>query len=330
MLNLILKILVVFLFIFSKAVMAHNEWQQDAIINFIDGYEAGNTQLMGITSNTDLNGIKNSAMDDYQLFFLKCQDRQLTLKDVHWGDRRITADFFTTVDGLTSQGSLTLFLNTSSHKLNRIESNHKVYEASQGTSADMAQMADKFTSAVAVGGHAGSEMNPLMAGLGPLGFIAVGGGMVAIRQDLKHNDSLHACIGASRSMGSFGWGAATNNVIAMAGLGPLAIIGGLAAGSMSYQGNYKGDCEEGPVRFKSISRERSGHTLQALNLETPHPEVEPALTLAFKDTRLPFEEALTSKDNNRHPQDEREIFQIEPSLKYFLDKRDMGGAPFWH
>ena len=71
-------------------------------------------------------------------------------------------------------------------------------------------------------------------------------------------------------------------------------------------------------------------SFQAADLNTLNPEIKPPLTLAFKDTRLPFEEDLTSKDSNRHLQDERETLQIEPSLKYYLDKRDMGGAPFWH
>lgn len=321
-------IIATFLLLFSGLSLADEENHLFGLTYFIDGFQTGNTHLMGITAKTALNGLKEAAEDSYQELFLKSQNRQLNLRDVHWKDHRITADFYATVDGVHSQGSLTIFTDDLD-QLTRIESNHTVFKASHEHSADAAQMADKVTSAVAVGGHAGSEMNPLMAGLGPIGFIAVGGGMVAMRQGLQHNESLHACISGSQSMGGFGWGAATNNMMAMAGLGPLAVIGGIGAGSLSYtQTNYKGDCEEGPMRFLSLSVDAAISTPGAMSLSSADPEVKSPLKLAFDPALSSLEKGQAFNKDEAQPKDEVEGFKlrIEASLKTDAEIEETGDA----
>jgi hypothetical protein len=240
------------LLVFSCLTQAHEKLLE----NFLNGYAHGNTTQMGISADTKINSSKTaSAVDVYQLFFSTTTTRALEFRNVHWNDVRITADYYALAQGLAdgkkTQGSITLIVDKDDH-ITHIYHNYEVYAESTSNVSDTGQAADKLSTIAAISTGAGVEANPALAGFGPVGFVALGVGMIAIRNGTARTDSLESCIASSRGVGTFGWGAAGNNVAVLVGLGPIGIPVALVSGIVAHGKNYKGDCVDGPIRIASI------------------------------------------------------------------------------
>jgi hypothetical protein len=235
--------------IFSCSITAHEK----TIQQFLTGYAHGDTKQMGIGADTKINSSKTaSAVDIYQMYFLNTKTRSLEFRNVHWNDVRITADYYVLTDGKKSQGSITLIVDKDEH-ITHIYHNYEVYSESTSNVSDTGQAADKISTIAAISTGAGVEANPALAGFGPAGFVALGVGMIAVRNGTTRTGSLQECIASSRNIGTFGWGAAGNNAAVLLGLGPIGIPAALISGITAHSKNYKGDCVDGPIRIASIS-----------------------------------------------------------------------------
>lgn len=219
--------------------MAGND---NIVRKFLDSYKAGDIKLMPTDSQ--------DVIDTYGSFYHRSKNRAIRLENVRWSDTRITADYYAKVDDVDTQGSLTIFVKDD--KITKMVHDHNIYKESSTNVADAGQAADKGTTVVALSSGGMVEANPVLSGLSAAGIAGVGAGVVALRKSNVKTQSLGECIETSRLYGGVGWGAASNNILALIGLGPAALLFGIGSGTAAYKQEYKGSCVEGPVRISSI------------------------------------------------------------------------------
>ena len=219
---------------------------ESVVRGFVDGYKAGTLQFA--PEATD-NGLP--AQSVYDEFFAKTADRKLTLKNVRWNDKRITADLYTTVDGKDTSGSITFW-----HKdgvISKIIHDRRLWPETNLRLADTGQAADKLSTIVAIAGGE-HETNPFLSSLGNAGFIAIGAGVIVARNLIVKDMDLSSCIAVSKAAGGFGWGAAGNNVmVAIGASNPIGWIVGIITGIMTYRMDYKRDCTDGDIRLAEVA-----------------------------------------------------------------------------
>ena len=133
-----------------------------------------------------------------------------------------------------------------------MDDDDNIYIESDTNLADSGQVADKSTTVVGLATNTVIETNPILASVGGAGIAAAGVGLIALRNTSIKDQSLTECIEASKSLGGLGWGAAANNVLAILGAGPMALLVGIGSGTAAYKQEYKGSCVEGPIRFASM------------------------------------------------------------------------------
>jgi len=227
---------------------------EDMLQQFVDGYKAGDVSMLPLSDNAKTRSGYN-ARDIYGDLFHSSFERAIQFRNVRWNDERITADYYANVDGEKSSGSMIMFVRD--RKITKINHDWKVQEESEISVADIGQAGDKVSTAIAIGTGLAQEANPLLAGFGPAGFLILGAGVISGRNAAlkSENVSMEQCISSSRFIGTIGWGATGSNLLAMAGAGPVGLLGGLVAGAIASQQNYKGDCVSGPVRFEKIGED---------------------------------------------------------------------------
>jgi len=218
---------------------------------YIDAFQNGNIEHMPISADaSNVEGIPLVLI--YSDIFASSSYRRLVLKNIRWTDDRITADYYVLVDHQETSGSLIMFVKD--QRIERLVTDTVIYEESETNVADAGQAADKISTAVAVGTGTGAEMNPALASFGPAGFLAFGGAVIVGRKAITQGRdvSTKECVEGSKLMGSVGWGAAGNNILVMAGAGPVSLIGGVVAWTVAKKQNYKGSCVSGPIQITQL------------------------------------------------------------------------------
>ena len=240
MLKQFIKICLISLLFVSYNISAHEQILRE----YLDAYRKGDVAGLPMT---------DTLQEGYFFQFQKTHDRKLTLKNVRWSEHRITADYYSDIDGKKCQGSMTLWIKDN-NLIYKIIADDKVHEETKNTNlADTGQAADKASTVAVIATGAGHEANPALASFGPAGFVALGAGMIAMRQGIVKDKSLGECMSSSKFIGAVGWGTAGNNMLVLVGMGPFGLLGGVAAGAVAANQEYKNDCVEGPVRIASMS-----------------------------------------------------------------------------
>lgn len=230
---------------YALSVNAHEQMLRE----FIAAYDTGDLARLPLAEGATEN-VSDSALRDHQELFATTRQRQLTLKNVRWNDKRITADYHLTVDGRPMSGSVTFYAEN--HLITRIVHDPTIWPESETNLADTGQALDKGTTAIALAGGGFAEANPLFGGIGPGAALAIGTAVIAMRNVLVRDLPLSECIEQSRAFGAAGWGAGVNNLIMMAGGGPAALLVGIVGGVIAWNQNYKGACVDGPIRAVSL------------------------------------------------------------------------------
>lgn len=218
---------------------------------FIDAYDAGSVEDLGLAPEATANGLK--AREEYAILFAMTRERDLTLRNVRWSDAgRITADYVAMVDGVEHAGSVTMY--AAAGGITRIvHDDHTWPENERPALADAGQVADKATTAFGLASHTVAESNPVLQGINAGGMLALGAVIIGVRQLIVRELPLSECVEATRWMGAVGWGAGVNNALALTGVAaPIAPLAGIIASVIAWDQDYKGECVDGDVQIAEM------------------------------------------------------------------------------